>query len=90
MGATSINFRRVMENPEPLIFPHMGRIKDAARLSGLTEGHIRRLVNSGAVKSTRVGNRVIVNLDDFAEYLRDGDPIPLLGDAVYHLDPRKL
>lgn len=90
MNSTSIAFPQVIENPEPLVFPHMGRVADAAELSGLSQNHIRRLINCGRVKSTRVGTRVLVNLDSLADYLREGDPVPALGDAAYHIDPRKL
>ena len=54
---------------ELVVFPHMGKVDEAARLSGLSKYEIRRLVATGTVRSVRAGNRILVNLDSLAQYM---------------------
>lgn len=55
-------------------FPHMGTVREAAKVSGLAQCHIRKLLAEGTVRSVRAGRRILVNLDSLAKYLDAGDP----------------
>lgn len=63
-------------------FPTMSSITNAAKASGLAVYRIRRLCQSGRIKSIRCGRRTLVNMDSLAAYLNDGDavqPAPAVG-----------
>ncbi len=71
---------------DPITFPHMGKVADAAARSGLSKYHIRRLIATGAVRSVRAGKRILVNLDSLAQYMNTGDPVPP-PNPVRRIDP---
>lgn len=49
--------------------PHMETIKGTAKMFGLAEHFIRRLVISGEIVAVKAGCKYLVNVDKFAEYL---------------------
>ncbi len=49
--------------------PHMETIKNTAKLFGLSEYFIRQKVLSGEIVSVKTGNKYLVNIDKFADYL---------------------
>ena len=49
--------------------PHMETIKSTAKMFGLAEHFIRRLVISGEIVAVKAGCKYLVNVDKFAEYL---------------------
>ena len=71
---------------ELVVFPHMGKVDEAARLSGLSKYEIRRLVATGTIRSVRAGNRILVNLDSLAQYMTIGTPTPA-ANGVHRLEP---
>ena len=71
---------------ELVVFPHMGKVDEAARLSGLSKYEIRRLVATGTVRSVRSGKRILVNLDSLAQYMTIGAPPPA-ANGVHRLEP---
>lgn len=71
---------------ELVVFPHMGKVDEAARLSGLSKYEIRRLVATGTVRSVRSGKRILVNLDSLAQYMTIGTPPPA-ANGVHRLEP---
>lgn len=62
---------------------HMRTINEAAEHfktldphTALTKTAVRRLVNTGAVPSIRIGNKALVSLEALEAYLRgDGEPV---------------
>ena len=68
---------------ELVVFPHMGKVDEAARLSGLSKYEIRRLVATGTVRSVRSGKRILVNLDSLAQYMTIGTPPPAANGAAF-------
>ncbi len=54
--------------------PRMETIKNTAKILGLTEGFVRHKVLAGEVVSVKAGNRYLVNIDKFIDYL-NGKPI---------------
>ena len=71
---------------ELVVFPHMEKVDEAARLSGLSKYEIRRLVATGTVRSVRSGKRILVNLDSLAQYMTIGTPPPA-ANGVHRLEP---
>lgn len=49
--------------------PQMATIKNTAKLFGLSEYFIRQKVLCGEIVSVKTGNKYLVNVDKFAEYL---------------------
>lgn len=49
--------------------PTMLKITEIADMYGLPIHFVRALVNNGEVVSTRVGNKILVNAERFADYL---------------------
>lgn len=49
--------------------PTMLKITEIADMYGLPVHFVRALVNNGEVVSTRVGNKILVNAERFADYL---------------------
>lgn len=49
--------------------PHMETIKNTAKLFGLSEYFIRQKVLCGEIVSVKTGNKYLVNIDRFADYL---------------------
>ena len=54
---------------ETIIVPRMVTIKEAAKAFALPEHYVRSLVISGTIVATKTGNKYLVNLGKFAEYL---------------------
>lgn len=52
-----------------LKIPRMETIKRTAEIFGLPVHFVREKVNSGEVVAVRAGNKYLVNVDKFAEYL---------------------
>lgn len=49
--------------------PRMETIKNTAALFNLPVHFVRQKVNSGEIVAVRAGNRYLVNVDKFADYL---------------------
>lgn len=49
--------------------PHMETIRATAKLFGLPEHFVRQKVLDGEVVAVKAGNKYLVNVDKFAEYL---------------------
>lgn len=60
----------------------------AAELSGLGVTTIRRHIASGTVEATKVGRRVVVNLESLRTLLRDGTPRQYTEPPAAVLPPR--
>lgn len=54
---------------ESLKIPRMETIKNTAALFKLPLHFVRQKVNSGEIVAVRAGNKYLVNVDKFAEYL---------------------
>ena len=72
---------------ELVVFPHMGKVDEAARLSGLSKYEIRRLVATGTVRSVRAANRILLTLDSLAQYMNTGTPLPPPAGPVRRIEP---
>lgn len=57
-----------MDN-NPIKIPQMYKIPKIAEIYNLPVHFVRSLVNSGEVVAVRVGNKILVNAEKFAEYL---------------------
>lgn len=55
-----------------LKIPRMETIKNTAALFNLPVHFVRQKVNSGEIVAVRAGNKYLVNIDKFAEYLNTG------------------
>jgi excisionase family DNA binding protein len=44
-------------------------LKDAARLCGVSEAKLRKDLGSGKLKAKKLGSKVLIPLDDLADYL---------------------
>ncbi len=53
--------------------PVMLKIKDAAKVTGLTEFRLRELIKEKKIVFVRCGNRYFINMGKLAEYLNTGD-----------------
>ncbi len=53
--------------------PVMLKIKDAAKVTGLTEFRLRELIKEKKIVFVRCGNRYFINMGKLAEYLNAGD-----------------
>lgn len=62
--------------PEPLHFPRMLSIKEAAGQTGLSAYYLRNLCRSGRVRYVKVGNKWLVSLGSLTAYLSVGDGVP--------------
>lgn len=77
-----------MENN--LGFPRMGTVKEAAKLSGLSQKCLYTLCKNGEITSVRSGNRWIINMDKLAEYLNTNkgkttkNEVPVMG--IYRIN----
>ena len=49
--------------------PHMETIKTTAKMFGLAEHFVRRLVLKGEIVAVKAGCKYLVNVDKLAEYL---------------------
>ena len=58
---------------EPVKYPTMATVKDAAAKFGISEYFLRNLCRAGKVRFVCVGNRWLVNLDSLAAYFNEGD-----------------
>lgn len=56
-------------NIAPNAIPKMATIKSTAKLFRLSEYFVRQLALSGKIISVRAGNKILINVDRFAEYL---------------------
>ncbi len=50
------------------------RVPDVARLLGTTEAAVRRMIQTGAIPSRRLGRRVIVIPEELEDHLRGLKP----------------
>lgn len=64
---------RVKEMNE-INIPVMLKIKEAAKVTGLTEFRLRELIKENKIVYIRCGNRYFINMGKLAEYLNEGDP----------------
>lgn len=53
--------------------PRMETIKQASKIIGLAEYHVRQLVKQSKVKFVRTGKKYLINLDSLIEYLNKGE-----------------
>lgn len=53
--------------------PHMGTIKEASELSGMSYNAIRSMCINGKIIHVKAGTKYLINLDKLAEYLDIGD-----------------
>ena len=51
--------------------PKMATIRETAKETGLSEHFIRRLCKTGKITAVPVGNRYMINLDRFIDYLNN-------------------
>lgn len=49
--------------------PRMASIKDAAKLTGLAEYHVRQLCINGKISAVQTGRKWLVNVDRLIDYL---------------------
>lgn len=63
--------------------PHMETIKKTAVIFGLSEYCVRQKVLSGEIVSVKTGNKYLVNIDKFADYLNTHtEPVDKNDEAV--------
>ena len=53
--------------------PIFKTIKETAKITKIAEYRVRKIVKSGRVKYLKAGNKFLINLDNFLEYLKNGD-----------------
>lgn len=62
--------------PEPIVFPDMVTVKEAAKASGLAVYRVRQLYKEGKVKYIACGKRILIQLQSLRDYLEKGDTPP--------------
>ena len=51
--------------------PHMATIRETAKETGLSEHFIRKLCKSGKIITVQTGNRYLINVDRFIDFLNN-------------------
>lgn len=53
--------------------PHMEKIADAAKLSGLSRAFLKQLCDEGRIVHVKVGVKYLINMDRLADFLNNPD-----------------
>ena len=67
--------------------PHMTSIKKTAEIFGLPVHFVRQKVTSGEIFAVKSGNRYLVNVEKFAEYLNTNKIHPEEQDGTGGISP---
>ena len=70
--------------------PIFKTIKETAKLTGLATYRVRQIVKSEKIKYLKAGNKFLINIQNFLEYLENGDIETNVGEyqAIRKVDER--
>lgn len=64
------------------IIPQMKTIKEASKIVGLAEYHIRQLVKQNKIRFIMAGKKYLINMDSLIEYLKNGEAQPAIKEQI--------
>lgn len=79
-------------NTIQLTTPHMATIEETAKLFGLPTYLVRTKAKSGEIVAIKAGNKILINVDRFADYLNthtlaDDKSNKDEDDSPFHITP---
>ena len=60
---------------EALKIPYMATIKECSQKTGMSYDHIRKLCLAGKIIYVKAGNKYLINMDRFIEFLNTGEKV---------------